>query len=74
MMPALDGTTSEEAFEKIRQGFPDTAVIIISSIPYERIKSTYIGGGALAYIVKPFTKFSFEPARHKLRRLFEEFR
>lgn len=74
MMPAANGPTSEEAFEQIRREFPHIAVVIISSIPHETVKLAYIGGGALAYIVKPFTKFSFEPARHKLRRLFAEFR
>ncbi|HXR35761.1 MAG TPA: hypothetical protein VN754_07420 [Candidatus Binataceae bacterium] len=31
-------------------------------------------GYSVAYIVKPLTRFSFEPAPNKLRRLFEEFR
>ena len=73
MMPTLGGVTSDALFQTIRQEFPRTAVLIISSIPYEKVRSEYLGGGALAYIVKPFTRFSFEPARNKLRRLFHEF-
>src|SRR5208283_4805345 len=74
MMPSLGGITSQQVFEKIRQEFPDTAIVIISSIPHEKVQSEYLEGGALAYIVKPFTRFSFERARNKLRRSFEEFR
>jgi CheY-like chemotaxis protein len=74
MMPALGGVTSEELFDKIRLKSPNAAIIVISSIPYDKVKSGYIEKGALAYIVKPLTKFSFEPARHRLRRIFAEFR
>ncbi len=73
MMPAPGGITSERLFEKIRQEFPHTAILIISSIPHDKVKSEYVDGGAIAYIIKPFTRFSFEPARNKLRRIFEEF-
>ncbi|HZY59891.1 MAG TPA: response regulator [Candidatus Binataceae bacterium] len=74
MMPTLGGTSSEQAFAQMRREFPETAIVIISSIPYDKVKSEYINGGALAYVVKPLTRFSFEPARQRLRRLFEEFR
>jgi CheY-like chemotaxis protein len=73
MMPDVGGMTSEQVFEKIRREFPRIAILIVSSIPHEKVRSEYVEGGALAYIVKPFSRFSFEPARHKLRRLFEEF-
>jgi CheY-like chemotaxis protein len=74
MMPALHGVTSEKVFETIREKYPRTAILVISAIPYDRVKSEYIDKGALAYIVKPLTRFSFEPARHRLRRVFAEFR
>ena len=74
MMPTLGGISSEQAFAQMRQEFPDTAIVIISSIPYDKVKSQYLEKGALAYVVKPLTRFSFEPARQRLRRLFEEFR
>jgi CheY-like chemotaxis protein len=74
MMPTLGGISSEEAFAQMRREFPDSAIVVISSIPYEKIKSQYLEGGALAYVVKPVTRFSFEPARQRLRRRFEEFR
>lgn len=73
MMPTHEGLTSEQLFEKIRQELPRTAILVISSIPHEKVQSEYAEGGAIAYIVKPFTRFSFEPARHKLRRIFDEF-
>jgi CheY-like chemotaxis protein len=74
MMPTLGGITSDELFQRIRRDYPNLPIVIISSIPYEKVKSQYVEAGAIAYIVKPFTKFSFEPARHRLRRLFDEFR
>jgi CheY-like chemotaxis protein len=74
MMPTLGGISSEEAFAQMRRELPDTAIVVISSIPYDKVKSEYLNRGALAYVVKPVTKFSFEPARQRLRRLFEEFR
>jgi two-component system chemotaxis response regulator CheY len=74
MMPTPGGITSDEVFQKIRQTQPDTPVLIVSSIPYEAVKSQYIEAGAIAYIVKPFTKFSFEAARYRLRRLYDQFR
>ena len=73
MMPTLGGISSEEAFAQMRREFPDTDIVVISSIPYDKVKSEYLKGGALAYVVKPLTMFSFEPARQRLRRLFEEF-
>jgi two-component system chemotaxis response regulator CheY len=74
MMPSLTSIATEQVFKKIREEFPDAAILIISSIPYEKIKSEYLDAGAVAYIVKPFTRLSFHPALHKLRQLFEEFR
>jgi two-component system, chemotaxis family, chemotaxis protein CheY len=74
MMPESGGITSQEVFEKLRTELPDAAIVIVSSIPHENVKSDYMKSGATAYIVKPFTKFSFEQARHRLRRIFEEFR
>jgi CheY-like chemotaxis protein len=74
MMPTLNGVTSEQAFATMRREFPQAAIVIISSVPYEKIKLEYLQRGAVAYIVKPLTRYSFEPARQRLRRLFEEFR
>jgi CheY-like chemotaxis protein len=74
MMPEAGGISAHEVFEKLRMELPDAAIVIVSSIPHENVRSDYLKGGATAYIVKPFTKFSFEQARHRLRRVFAEFR
>ena len=57
MMPTLGGISSEDAFATIRQDFPETAIVVISSIPHEKVKADYLENGALAYVVKPFTKY-----------------
>lgn len=73
MMPLVGGISSEDAFAVMRREFTATAIVIISSIPYEKLKSEYLLKGATAYVVKPFTRFSFEHARRRLGRLFEQF-
>jgi two-component system, LytTR family, response regulator len=72
LMPALIGPTARELFDIIREKFPKTAVIVITSVPFEKLKLDYIEGGALDYIVKPLNKLSFERAQHKLGTLFKD--
>ncbi len=74
MMPTLGGISTEEAFAAMRGECPDTAIVIITSIPYENIKLYYLQKGGLAYVVKPFTKFAFEELRRSLGRAFVQFR
>jgi len=70
MMPMVDGVEALECFRAMRHNSPDVAVIIVSSVPFDRTRGTFLKEGALAYMVKPFNQFSFEPVRQKLIRYF----
>ncbi|MGA8058393.1 MAG: response regulator [Candidatus Binataceae bacterium] len=73
MMPESQGIGSGELFDAIKKEAPDTAIIIASSIPYEKVRASFVGEGALDYIVKPFNRYSFDRARRKLSGIFPEF-
>jgi two-component system, chemotaxis family, chemotaxis protein CheY len=72
MMPEREGVTSLIAFRAIRKEAPDSAVVVVSSVPFEKTRETFLEEGALAYLIKPFGQFSFEPVRQKLLRIFPE--
>ena len=72
MMPEREGVTSLSAFRAIRKEAPDSAVVVVSSVPFEKTRETFLEEGALAYLIKPFGQFSFEPVRQKLLRIFPE--
>ena len=72
MMPEREGVTSLSAFRAIRKEAPDSAVVVVSAVPFEKTRETYLQEGALAYLIKPFGQFSFEPVRQKLLRMFPE--
>ena len=71
-MPEREGVTSLSAFRAIRKEAPDSAVVVVSSVPFEKTRETFLEEGALAYLIKPFGQFSFEPVRQKLLRIFPE--
>jgi DNA-binding NarL/FixJ family response regulator len=70
MMPEREGTTSLAAFRTIRSEAPETAVVVVSVVPFEKTRDTFLNEGAKAYVIKPFNQFSFEPVRQKLQRIF----
>jgi two-component system chemotaxis response regulator CheY len=70
MMPAVEGVDALECFRAMRHKSSDVAVIIVSSVPFDRTRDTFLKKGAIAYMVKPFNQFSFEPVRQKLIRYF----
>jgi two-component system chemotaxis response regulator CheY len=72
MMPTIDGIDSLGAFRKIRSELPNAVLIVVSSLPFEGTRESFLREGALAYIVKPFNKLSFEPVKRKLLRVFPE--
>jgi two-component system, chemotaxis family, chemotaxis protein CheY len=72
MMPEIDGFDSLRAFRAMKQESLDVAVLVVSAVPFEKIRDTFLREGALGYIVKPFNQFSFEPVRQKLARVFRE--
>ncbi|HVA40529.1 MAG TPA: response regulator [Candidatus Binataceae bacterium] len=70
MMPEREGLSSLAAFRTIRSEAPETAVVVVSAIPFEKTRDTFLNEGATAYVIKPFSQFSFEPVRQKLQRIF----
>jgi two-component system chemotaxis response regulator CheY len=72
IMPAVEGIDAIQAFRSIREESPRTQIIVVSAVPFERTRRGMVDEGALAYIVKPFTKFSFDQARVRLQRVFPE--
>jgi DNA-binding response OmpR family regulator len=73
MMPESKGMGSRKLFDTIKREAPNTAILIVSAIPYEKVRETFVSDGALDYIVKPFNQTSFDRARRKLGRIFPEF-
>ncbi len=72
MMPAVEGIDSLAAFRAIRHDDPRAAILMVTSVPFERTRDTFMEEGALGYIIKPFNKYSFDQVRLRLTRLFPE--
>lgn len=72
MMPEVGGVDSRAAFQTMKNEDPDVAIVLVSALPFEKTRETFLREGALAYIVKPFTQYSFEPVRQRLARVFPE--
>lgn len=70
MMPELEGIESLAAFRLMRREAPERQIVVVSVLPFEKTQETFLREGALAYVVKPFNQFSFEPVRQKLVRIF----
>jgi two-component system chemotaxis response regulator CheY len=72
IMPAVDGIDASEAFRLMREENPSAKILVVSAVPFEKTRRTLAEQGALAYIIKPFNKFSFDEARMRLLRAFPE--
>ena len=59
MMPTLGGISTEEAFAAMRGECPDTAIVIITSIPYENIKLYYLQKGGARLRREAFHQICF---------------
>jgi len=70
MMPEVGGYDSLRLFHEMRTASPELAVVVVSAVPFGKIRDSFLTEGALAYVVKPFNRFSFEPVRQKLVRVF----
>ncbi len=70
MMAEREGVSSLAAFRTMRSEAPDVVVVVVSAIPFEKTRDTFLNEGATAYVIKPFNQFSFEPVRLKLHRIF----
>ncbi len=72
MMPQVDGMDSLAAFRLMRSEDPTAAIVMVSAVPFEKTRDSFLKEGAVAYMIKPFNQFSFEPIRQKLTRMFPE--
>jgi len=72
MMPVVDGIDSLAAFRAMRKENPQAAILVVSAIPFEKTRETFMQEGALGYIIKPFTRYSFDNVRMRLARIFPE--
>src|ERR1700722_16612938 len=70
MMPDLPDFSARELFRTIRAESPETAVILMSTQPERANASTFLAGGAMAYIDKSF--FNFDEVKKVLRAIFPE--
>ena len=72
MMPEIDGFDSTAVFRQMRREAPDSQIIIVSVIPFEKTRETFLDEGAIGYVVKPFNQYSFRDVQQKLVRIFPE--
>jgi two-component system chemotaxis response regulator CheY len=72
MMPEIEGYDSIRAFREMKKISPTVTILVVSVVPFDKTRDMFLKEGALAYVVKPFNQFSFEPVRLKLIRLFHE--
>lgn len=72
IMPAVEGIDAMAAFRVMRKENPSASILVVSAVPFEKTRRIMTEEGALAYIIKPFNKFSFEQARTRLLRTFPE--
>jgi len=72
IMPAVEGIDALAAFHIMRKEDPRAAILVVSAVPFEKTRRSMTDEGALAYIIKPFNKFSFEQARKRLIHAFPE--
>ena len=72
MMPEIGGLDSMAVFRLMRREAPGAQIIVVSVIPFEKTRETFLDEGAIAYVVKPFNQYSFKPVQQKLVRMFPE--
>ena len=72
IMPAVNGVDALAAFRAMREENPSAKIVVVSAVPFEKTRRTMMEEGALAYVIKPFNKFSFQQARMRLLRAFPE--
>jgi len=72
MMPAVDGIDSLAAFRAMRRDKSEVAILMVTSVPFDKTRDTFLDEGAMGYIIKPFNKYSFDQVRMRLTRAFPE--
>lgn len=72
LMPISEKVDAATLVKTMKQEKPRVAIIVVSTIPFEKTMQDFLDQGVLAYIVKPFTEYSFRNTQLKLSREFPE--
>lgn len=72
MMPVKEDIDSLALVRAIKKEAPETAIIVVSVIPSEKVRQDFIDEGVFAYVVKPFNDFALRNIGFKLKRAFPE--
>ncbi len=72
LMPISENVDAATLVKTMNQERPQVAIIVVSTVPFEKTMRDFLNQGALAYIVKPFTEYSFRHTQLKLSREFPE--
>lgn len=72
MMPVAGELDSLAAFRLMKKENPESVIIVVSVLPFEKVRESFLKEGAIAYITKPFNQYSFEPVRQRLNRVFPD--
>lgn len=66
IMPQVDGIDALNAFRQIKKEDPKVPILIVSAVPFDKTRDTFMSEGALDYLVKPFNKRCFDEVKRKL--------
>ena len=72
LMPISENVDATNLVKTMKQERPRVAIVVISTVPFEKTMQDFLDQGVLAYIVKPFTEYSFRNTQLKLSREFPE--
>ena len=72
LMPNNENVDATALVKTIKQERPRVAILVVSTVPFEKTMRDFLAQGVLAYIVKPFTKYSLRNTQLKLSREFPE--
>jgi two-component system chemotaxis response regulator CheY len=72
LMPISENVDAAALVKTMKQERPRVAIIVVSTVPFEKTMQDFLDQGVLAYIVKPFTEYSFRNTQLKLSREFPE--
>ncbi len=72
VMPIKDEVDSMAVVRAVKKEVPETAIIVVSVIPSEKVQQDFFTEGVFGYVVKPFNDDALETLRPKLERAFPE--
>jgi two-component system, chemotaxis family, chemotaxis protein CheY len=72
MMPNRDGVDSMALVDAVKRTAPEVGIIVVSSIPFEKLRTDFLEKGVLDYMIKPFNDYTIQRLRVKLTRAFPQ--